>query len=114
MSHISVAELAFWKEHGFAFDLLDVRRNKARVQDGTHIAGASWRDPAAWLEWKDDWLGAKRPVVLYCAHGHEISQGLTAALRAMEIDARHLVGGIQQWKDSGYPVVALNSNGAPT
>jgi rhodanese-related sulfurtransferase len=112
MSHITVAELAMWKEHGFDFDLLDVRRAKARGQDGTDIAGASWRDPAAWLDWKDDWLGAKRPVVLYCAYGHEISQGLTAALRAMDIDARHLIGGIQQWKDDGGLVVAIAPAGA--
>jgi rhodanese-related sulfurtransferase len=114
MSHISVAELALWQEHGFEFDLLDVRRAQARVQDGSDIAGGSWRDPAAWLDWKDEWLGIKHPVVLYCAHGHEISQGLTAALRAMQIDARHLVGGIQQWKDSGHPVEPLTSSGAST
>jgi rhodanese-related sulfurtransferase len=50
-----------------------------------------------------------RPVVVYCAHGHEISQGLTAALRAMDIDARHLLGGISAWKQAGHPVVPVVS-----
>jgi rhodanese-related sulfurtransferase len=111
MSHITVTELAFWVEHGFSFDLLDVRRARARTQDGNEIATSTaistWRDPAAWLDWKDEWLGSPRPVVLYCAHGHEISQGLTAALRAMGIDARHLVGGIERWRAEGLPVVGL-------
>ena len=42
-------------------------------------------------------------TVLYCAHGHEISQGLVAALRAMGVDARYLDGGIDAWKAAGEP-----------
>ena len=105
MQHITVAELALWRAHGFDFDLLDVRRAQARAQDGSDIPGAHWRDPAAWLDWKDSCLPAVRPLVLYCAHGHEISQGLVAALRAMGLDARHLQGGISAWKAAGQGVV---------
>jgi rhodanese-related sulfurtransferase len=103
MSVITVAELALWQRGGFGFQLLDVRRAQARAADGSDIAGARWLDPALWLDWKDS-VGAERPVVVYCAHGHEISQGLTAALRAMAIDARHLEGGISAWKAAGQPV----------
>jgi thiosulfate sulfurtransferase len=106
MSSITVAELALWQRGGFAFQLLDVRRAQARSDDGSDIAGGSWRDPALWLDWKNE-VGSDRPVVVYCAHGHEISQGLTAALRAMGIDARHLEGGINAWKAAGQPVLAL-------
>lgn len=105
MSIITVPELALWQRSGFAFQLLDVRRAEARTEDGSHIADDAWLDPAAWLDWKD---GVRQdcPVVLYCAHGHEISQGLTAALRAMGADARHLVGGISAWKATGQTVQA--------
>lgn len=106
MTQLSVTELAFWQAHGFSFDLLDVRRAQARALDATQIAQAIWRDPALWLDWKDEWLPATRPVVVYCAQGHEISQGMTAALRAMGIDARYLVGGILLWK-AGHEVIPL-------
>jgi len=103
MSTITVAELALWQRAGFAFQLLDVRRAQARAADASEIAGGSWRDPALWLDWKNG-VGTGRPVVVYCAHGHEISQGLTAALRAMGVDARHLDGGISAWLAAGQPV----------
>ena len=103
MSSITVPELALWQRGGFEFELVDVRRASARVADGSDIPGGTWRDPALWLDWKDD-VGNARPVVVYCAHGHEISQGLTAALRAMALDARHLDGGMTAWKAAGHPV----------
>jgi thiosulfate sulfurtransferase len=110
MSTLTVAELALWRRAGFPFKLLDVRRAQARTADGSDIEGATWLDPARWLDWKDD-IAAQAahggPVVLYCAHGHEISQGLTAALRAMGVDARHLDGGISAWKQAAQTVVPL-------
>jgi thiosulfate sulfurtransferase len=104
MSVLTVAELALWQRGGFDFALLDVRRAQARAADGSEIPGGRWLDPALWLDWKND-IDAGRPVVVYCAHGHEISQGLTAALRAMGVDARHLEGGISAWKAAGHMVV---------
>jgi rhodanese-related sulfurtransferase len=109
MGTITVDELALWRRAGFAFKLLDVRRAQARAADGHDIEGGTWLDPAAWLDWKDQvQAGTPRgmPVVVYCAHGHEISQGLSAALRAMDVDARHLVGGIAAWRAAGQPTVA--------
>ena len=105
MSSISINELALWQRAGFAHRLLDVRRAQARASDGSAIAGGQWLDPARWLDWKNE-IGNELPVVVYCAHGHEISQGLTAALRAMGVDARQLEGGISAWKAAGQPVQA--------
>jgi rhodanese-related sulfurtransferase len=107
--------LAQWRRTGFAFRLLDVRRLQARAADGRDIEGGLWLDPAKWLDWKDqvpDLAPTGAPVVVYCAHGHEISQGLTAALRAMAIDARHLEGGIAAWQQAGQPTVAAREPGA--
>lgn len=110
MSHITSAELALWQAQGFDFELLDVRRGGVRAEHGAQIAGAHWHDPAAWLDWKDS-IGTRRPAVLVCAKGHEIGQGLTAALRALGVDARYLVGGMQGWLDEGRPTMPL---GAPS
>jgi len=104
MQVITVDELALWRRAGFPFRLLDVRRAQARAADGSDIAGATWLDPALWLDWKDQ-VASDVPVVVYCAHGHEISQGLSAALRAMDVDARHLAGGIAAWKQAQQPTV---------
>jgi rhodanese-related sulfurtransferase len=110
MSHITSSELALWQTQGFDFQLLDVRRAGVRAEHGEQIAGARWHDPAAWLEWKDG-IGNQRPVVLYCAKGHEIGQGLTTTLRVLGVDARYFVGGMQGWLDEGRPVSPLASSG---
>ncbi len=108
--NITIDELALWRRAGFAFRLLDVRRAQARTADGSEIDGGTWLDPASWLDWKDrvqTMAPQGTPVVVYCAHGHEISQGLSAALRAMDLDARHLVGGISAWEAAGHATMPL-------
>ena len=111
MAHITPKELALWQAQAFDFELLDVRRAGVRSEHGGEIAGAHWHDPATWLDWKDG-IGRQRPVVLYCAKGHEISQGLTATLCALGVDARYLELGIQGWLQEGRPTVPLCAPGA--
>ena len=111
MHHITAPELALWQAQGFNFELLDVRRAGVRNEHGAQIASAQWHDPAAWLDWKDS-IGSQRPVVVYCAKGHEIGQGLTATLCALGVDARYLVDGMQGWLQEGRPTVPLSA-GAP-
>jgi thiosulfate sulfurtransferase len=69
-------------------------------------------DPALWLEWKDT-VPATQPVIIYCAYGHELSQGLAATLCAMGIDARCLLGGIEAWRSTGQGVESNNFNDQP-
>jgi thiosulfate sulfurtransferase len=107
VSHITVPELARWQRGPMEFTLLDVRRGEKRGADGDEIAGGQWRDPARWLDWKDE-VSTARPAVVYCAFGHEISQGLTAALRALGVDARHLEGGIAAWRQAALPVQPID------
>ena len=112
MNSITSAELALWQRGGLDFALLDVRRARARREQGGDIAGATWLDPALWLDWKDEVVrsNAARPVVLYCAHGHEISQGLAAALAAMGADARTLAGGFSAWSADGRPATPVQED----
>ena len=113
MAHITPRELALWQAHAFDFELLDVRRAAVRSEHGGQIAGAQWHDPAAWLDWKNS-IGSQRPVVVVCAKGHEIGQGLTATLCALGVDARCLEGGMQGWLQEGRPTVPLGNPGAST
>ncbi len=80
--------------------LLDVRRAAARQKSGRQIPGTEWRDPAQWLGWKDE-IAARGPVVLYCAHGQEISQALTTALQVLGARAVFLKGGFAAWEAGG-------------
>ncbi len=48
-------------------------------------------------------LTSDRPVVAYCVHGHEVSQGVAASLRQAGIRAAYLEGGIAGWKEAGLP-----------
>ena len=107
MNQITPAELADWQKNCLDFELLDVRRAGVRAELAAEIAGAHWLDPAAWLDWKDS-IGASRPVVLYCAKGHEISQALTTALSVLGADARYLAGGMQGWLEAGLPANPLH------
>src|SRR3990167_7704359 len=107
MDAISVEELSRLLRGNPAPVLLDVRRDAARVKAGAQIAGAIWHDPAHWLDWKDRLVPSPGPVVLYCAHGLEISQGLAAALRAMGVPAFFLQGGFAGWQAAGGPGQAL-------
>jgi rhodanese-related sulfurtransferase len=82
--------------------LVDVRRQPAFEQFPEIIAGAVRRLPEsidAWADAIEPW----RPVVVYCVHGHEVGQGASTALRARGLDARHLAGGLEQWRAEGMP-----------
>ena len=103
---LSAADLQALQSNGAAFELIDVRRAAARRQQGADIPGGHWRDPLTVLAWKDQLSLGTRHIV-YCAHGHEISQGIVATLRAMGHDAAHVEGGFTAWKQAGAPITAL-------
>ena len=85
--------------------LLDVRRTAAYEAAASVIPGSSWHDPAAVAVWAGS-LPAGRRVVVYCVHGHEVSQGAAAQLRAAGFNARYLRGGISAWQAAGLPLQA--------
>src|SRR5262249_49874146 len=82
--------------------VIDVRRADAFRADDKMIAGAVHRAPEQVGGWAKN-LPAGRPVVAYCVHGHEVSQGAAAALRAAGVDAVHLDGGIAGWTEHALP-----------
>lgn len=80
--------------------IMDVRRRTVFDEANTLIASAVWRDHMQALQWVKD-LPAGRPIVLYCMHGHQVSQAPAAILRAAGYDARYLAGGIADYESAG-------------
>jgi thiosulfate sulfurtransferase len=103
MDRISPQELAEWQSAHRTFTLLDVRRKAVRAADAADLPNAEWLDPEQLFAWKDQ-IPRDRPAVVYCAKGHEISQGVAATLSALGLDARYLVDGYAGWRAAQMPV----------
>jgi rhodanese-related sulfurtransferase len=80
--------------------VIDVRRNERFVESTYLVRGALRRDPARVAEWRKA-LPAGAEVVVYCVHGHEVSQGVAKAL-----GAPYVAGGIEDWREAGGPLDA--------
>jgi len=107
MDRISIREFDFWRASGQSYSLLDVRREQVRRQDAAEIPGSHWRAPEELFTWKDE-IARDRPAVVVCAHGHELSQGVAATLRALGLDARFLIDGYSGWRAAGLPTQAIS------
>ena len=105
MSHIhtptSVSPAGLAAEPG-DFVILDVRKPAARAASGLAIAGALWRHPFDAANWAGEFKG--RRVILYCVHGHEVSQAVRGYLSDLGIDAAIVEGGFEAWRLAGLPV----------
>ncbi|HYD55629.1 MAG TPA: chromate resistance protein ChrB domain-containing protein [Burkholderiales bacterium] len=75
--------------------VIDVRRNERFFESPYFVQGALRRDPARIEEWKKD-LPEGAEVVVYCVHGHEVSQNV-----ARMLGARYLEGGLEGWREQG-------------
>lgn len=82
--------------------VVDVRRPASFDADDRMLVGAVRRSPDEVDRWRRD-LPPDRDVVVYCAHGQEVSQGAAAALRTAGASASHLEGGIAAWAELGLP-----------
>ncbi|MEI8030925.1 MAG: chromate resistance protein ChrB domain-containing protein [Comamonadaceae bacterium] len=85
--------------------LIDVRKNELFTACEYTLPGALRRDPLQ----SDSWactLPVATSVILYCAHGHELSQNTMMTLRQRGIPAQYLRGGIEQWRAQNLPLDA--------
>jgi rhodanese-related sulfurtransferase len=99
---ITPDELAAQRASLTPLALIDVRRQPAFAENPHIIPGAIRRAAESVEEWAGE-LEPWRPVVVYCVHGHEVSQNAAAALAARGFDARFVAGGIVGWRDAGHP-----------
>ncbi|HEU4442634.1 MAG TPA: chromate resistance protein ChrB domain-containing protein [Burkholderiales bacterium] len=86
--------------------VIDVRRNERFFEATDLIRGALRRDPARIAEWAKT-LPRAASVVVYCVHGHEVSQNAAKAL-----GAKYLEGGIEHWREEGGELARKPPNAA--
>lgn len=87
--------------------LVDARKAAARASSGRTIPHALRGEPARAAEWAPAYRGRK--VVVFCVHGHEVSQGVADQLTEAGVDAAYLEGGFAVWEAGGHPVVAIGA-----
>ena len=90
---ISAAELQGSFRSRSSTLVIDVRKSEHFRESPYAIKGALRRDPAKVDLWKST-LPRAAEVVVYCVHGHEVSQGV-----AKTLGARYLEGGIEAWRE---------------
>ena len=102
---ITVPELFARRRSGAAPLVIDVRKNERFREAPDLVRGALRRDPLRVADWAKT-LPASASAVVYCVHGHEVSQGAASQLRAQGIDACYLAGGIEGWREAGGELAA--------
>ncbi|MEL6201707.1 MAG: sulfurtransferase [Pseudomonadota bacterium] len=90
--------------------LLDVRKPKARAASGEMIAGSVFQHPFLAVNWAAEFTSHQ--LVIYCVHGHEVSQSVCGFLRDEGINCRYAEGGMAAMIDAGFETVALETTGA--
>jgi rhodanese-related sulfurtransferase len=90
--------------------VVDVRREPVFRAAPTRIASAVWRDHLKAAEWGRE-LPVGRPVVVYCAHGHNVSALAASLLAAQGIDVSVLEGGFEAFTQAGGTLVAREGPG---
>lgn len=85
--------------------LLDVRRPAALAASGLIVDGAIWADPLRLRP--DDPALSGAPLIIYCAHGAEISHYVTAMALVMGYTAHLVPGGFAALQRAGAKTVPL-------
>ena len=88
--------------------VIDVRKMPAFAQSGSIIPTASWQN---YLH-TDNWgplLQSNIEIVLYCVHGHQVSQAATTILQSAGKNARYLRGGFAAWQELDGPTLAIQA-----
>ncbi len=83
--------------------VIDVRKNDPFLASAYTLQGALRRDPLKVDRWANA-LPRGSSVLVYCVYGHEVGMNTMAALRERGFDAHFLQGGIEAWRQQGWPL----------
>ncbi len=81
-----------------------MRRRDAYATAAGLLPGAIRREPEDVGEWAAS-CDPIRAIVVVCKAGHEVSQTVTAELRAQNLQASVLAGGYAGWGEAGLPLI---------
>lgn len=102
---MSVSELARIVRDSTPLRIIDVRPKVAFESSPRMMEGAGWRNPEEIDVWLNE-FDTELPVVVYCVHGQEVSQGSASKMLQAGFQAAYLEGGFRKWAAEGHPVVA--------
>jgi rhodanese-related sulfurtransferase len=112
MNGISASDLRQQLSGGTPPIVIDVRRRAAFTASEEMVSGALRRDPEKLGTWARTLPAASR-VVVYCVHGHEVSQKAAGGLQQLGLNASYLEGGIEEgWKALAAPLDRKAKNSA--
>src|SRR5262245_28423247 len=77
--------------------IIDVRRVPVFAAADTLLPTAIWREIDRIDSWIDEMSG-DREIVVYCAHGHNVSHAAAAALQASGRRAKFLIDGLEGYR----------------
>lgn len=89
--------------------MVDVRKPAAAAQSGVTLRGAISRDPFA-LGHDDPLTAEDRRLIVFCVHGHEVSQFACALLMMHGRDVHYVEGGFEALKAAGAATVRLGGS----
>ncbi|MEC9342923.1 MAG: chromate resistance protein ChrB domain-containing protein [Pseudomonadota bacterium] len=107
---ITAQELASLVGSGRSPLVIDVRRREVFEQSTRRIAGAIWRDHMRAAEWSRQFARDAR-IVVYCVHGHNVSEIAASQLSVLGFDVALLEGGIDAYEKAGGTLVARTGPG---
>jgi Fe-Mn family superoxide dismutase len=86
--------------------LIDLRKPPAVAASGQLIERALRRDPLTFSH-DDPLMTDPHPLIVFCVHGHEVSQFACALLRVHGRDARYVTGGFEALKAAAAPLAPI-------
>ncbi|WP_274627996.1 chromate resistance protein ChrB domain-containing protein [Arvimicrobium flavum] len=108
--HISPHELIARVGLGKYPLLIDVRRPDALASSPVRLPAAIWRSHMQVSEWLPG-LPPGKPIIVYCTHGHNVSEIAAAGIAARGANVTILEGGLEGWIGAGGPVVGRSAPG---
>jgi rhodanese-related sulfurtransferase len=85
--------------------LMDVRREAVYAQSSARVAGSVWHDHMA-----AEQLAINGETIVYCVHGHNVSEIAAARLRQAGAGVRVLEGGIAAFEAAGGLLVKMGAD----
>ena len=109
MARVTPEELLATINSGRAVNVIDLRSATEVELDGLVLPAAIWIDPAR-LPQQQEWIPKDQEIVLYCSCPNEASSARAALLllRRGALRVRPLAGGIEAWRELGYPLSPLS------